>query len=375
MSAEGELLKKHGWKVHGPVGGGAAGAVFKVRKAEEGPLCAAKVLRNKDSRPEPRQRFVQEIEALRKLDHPAIIKVHEAECDEAEKSYFYIMEYIEGIRPLKDFIGSTRQVIKNPFFKEAERSLLVYLLLLEGLQACEKGGIVHRDLSLGNVLVSSDLAVTKIIDFGCCHLSEGQTITHTDMGVGTPGYRAPECCAHTSVQPSIRADLYSAGKILWSMVTDQNTFEREKPAFTDLALSKRLPESPMTWHLHHIFAKTIRNDPNDRYKNTADAIQHGKFILERIRAGYPPLEKLSENRLCPVCGIGQLHFAGYLLQNQLTDHESENKGAEDLDLKREIGTIPYPVLGNLGICRYCGFGCFWSNTIARRNMKRREKLE
>src|SRR5262249_53353168 len=151
---------------------------------EKEPLYAAKVLRNKDSRPEPRKRFVQEIQALKKLDHPAIIKVHEAECDEEEKTYFYVMEYVPGIRPLKDFLGSTKQAKENPFFKDAKRSVEVYLQLLEGLQACEKEGIVHRDLSLGNVLVSPDFAV-KIIDFGCCHVIDGQTVTLTDMAVGT----------------------------------------------------------------------------------------------------------------------------------------------------------------------------------------------
>jgi serine/threonine protein kinase len=374
MSAESALLKKHGWKVLGPVGGGAAGAVFKVQKGEDGPICAAKVLRNKDNRPEPQQRFVRELESLKQLDHPAIIKIHEAHCDDEAQTYFYVMEFVEGLRPLKDFIGGTRKVADSPFLQNAERSLGVYLQLLQGLRTCEKAGIVHRDLSLGNVLVSPDFGV-KIIDFGCCHVIDNETVTLTDMAVGTPGYRAPECSGHTKAEPTIKADLYSAGKILWSLVTARNTFEREKPVFNELALSRQLPDAPLTWHLHHVFAKTIRNDPNNRYKDTAKAIEHGRLVLALVRAGYPALEQLEpDGRKCPVCGVGWCYRTGYLIENQLVDFETVKRFTDDSDLKNELRSLPREVRGELLLCSYCGFGSFLSGTVWDRNMKHRETL-
>jgi serine/threonine protein kinase len=376
MSAESDFLKKHGWKVLGPVGSGGNASVFKVREAqnENGPTHAAKVLRKRDTRPQARQRFVQEIEALRKIDHPSVVKVISPIEDEEQWACAYVMEFVEGLVPLKDLVGRTRTVPANPFFENAERALTIYTGILEGLQACEKEGIVHRDLSLGNILVTPDHLHVKIIDFGCCHKIDGETITLSDEAVGTVGYRAPECSGHSAVEPAIQADLYSAGKILWSIVTDQMVFEREEPVFKGLALNRKLPDAPETWHLHHVFAKTIRHDPTDRYKNASKAIEDARFILDRIRGGYPPLEKL-DNKLCPVCGIGRLYLANYLMENKLIDHETEKKLVDDAELHKEIGQMQREVRGFVFLCRYCGFGCFWSDLIRQRNLKHRETLK
>src|SRR4029077_5368131 len=121
MSAEATVLKKQGWKGFGPGGGGAAGAWVRVQKHDEMAVFAAKVLRNTSGRPEPRQRFIQEIEALKKLDHPAIIRVGDCECDDELNEFFYVMEYVDGLRPLQHFVGSARTE-PNPFYKNAELS-------------------------------------------------------------------------------------------------------------------------------------------------------------------------------------------------------------------------------------------------------------
>jgi serine/threonine protein kinase len=193
--------------------------------------------------------------------------------------------------------------------------------------------------------------------------------------VGTPGYRAPECSGHTKNDPTIRADLYSAGKILWSIVTDQNTFEREKPAFNELSLSKLLPDSPMTWHLHHVFEKTIRQNPIHRYENVAQAIEKGRMVQDRIRRADPPLEILAkEIKRCPVCGIGVLYPAGHLIDNTLIDHMTQKQFQTDKQLAQEIGTRG-EFVRLLLLCTYCGFGCFWSYVIVERNLKHRETLE
>jgi serine/threonine protein kinase len=372
MSAEPTMLKKHGWKVLGSVGGGAAAAVFKVQKPDDNTVYAAKVLRNTGGRPEPRQRFVQEIDALKKLDHPAIVKVHGCQCDDQEDVFFYIMDYVDGLKPLNHFVGSAKKE-PNPFCKDADLSLVAYLMLLEALQACEKVGIVHRDLSLANVLVRLQPLTLKLIDFGCCHMIDGQAITLTDKDVGTPGYRAPECESFSGAEPTTKADVYSAGKILWSMVTDQGAFQREEPVFRNLALSLQLPDTPMTWHLHHIFQKTIRHKPDDRYKSATAAIEHGRFVLGLVRGGYPPLEKLKSALKCPVCGVSELTPLGYLASNTLLDHETAKMGVTDSEVVNQIQRMQ-EVAPHLGVCRYCGFACNWFLLVMERNLKYRETL-
>src|SRR6516164_4012072 len=115
MSAESTTLKKYGWKVLGSLGSGAAAAVFKVQKPNEDTVYAAKVLRNTSKRPEPRQRFVQEIDALKQIDHPSIVKVHECQCDSDNNEFFYIMDYVADLEPLRHFVGSAKEK-PNPFF-------------------------------------------------------------------------------------------------------------------------------------------------------------------------------------------------------------------------------------------------------------------
>jgi serine/threonine protein kinase len=372
MSAEPKILKKHGWKILGPAGSGAAAAVFRVQKSDDGPVYAAKVLRNTGGRPEPRQRFLQEIDALKKLDHPNIVKVHCCEYDEVENEFFYVMDYIDGIRSLRHFVGSTKEE-PNPFFNNADLSLEAYLKLLEGLRACEKAGIVHRDLSLANILVQLQPLTLKLIDFGCCHMVDGQPITLTDRDVGTPGYRAPECEAFSGAEPTIKADLYSAGKILWSMVTDHGAFQREEQVFKKLALSQVLKESPLTWHLHHVFEKSIRHNPSDRYKNVSESIEHGNFVLNLVRRGYLPLEKLDENQKCPVCGVGMISTPGYLAANTLLSHDMVKLGTEDPEMIAQNRRMQH-VAPHLAVCLYCGFAYNWFLLVRERNLKYRQTL-
>jgi serine/threonine protein kinase len=372
MSAEPKILKKHGWTVLGSVGGGAAAAVFKVQKPGDNTIYAAKVLRNANGRSEPRQRFIHEIDALKKLDHAAIVKVHGCQCDEGESEFFYIMDYVDGLKPLGHFVGSAKTA-PNPFHKDAELSLVAYLKLLEGLEACEKVGIVHRDLSLANVLVRFDPLILKLIDFGCCHTFDGQPVTLTDKDVGTPGYRAPECEAFSGTEPTIKADLYSAGKLLWSLVSDHGAFQREEPVFKSLSLSNLLPGAPMTWHLYHIFEKTIRHKPDDRYKNVNASIEHGRFVLGLVRGNYPPLEQLKSKLKCPVCGLTDFRSVGALAENTLIDHQTLRMGVTDHQVIAFNQSLQ-EAAAHLCVCCYCGFTFNRLSLVTDRNLQYRDTL-
>lgn len=149
----------------------------------------------------------------------------------------------------------------------------------------------------------------RIIDFGICQVEEAETITLTDEGVGTVNYMAPECESWATGSIGTHSDLYSAGKILWSAVTGRRAFAREKPAFTTMSMSKMFPIYPDIWHLHHIFAGTIRHDPSKRWGIAQDAISACNKIKQLILHGYAPIEKIFDN--CPICGVGSIKdFAG-----------------------------------------------------------------
>lgn len=250
--------------------------------------------------PKAYERFYREVNAIKNLDHPYIIKIFDSSSPQ-DNFHYYVMEFIEGAKPLLKILDTTI----NPYHAKPLKGLDLFCMLVEAIRACENSNpkIIHRDLSPANVLLVPDGTI-KVIDFGICQIEEMGTITLTDEGVGTINYMAPECESGATGSIGIHSDLYSAGKILWSAVTSRRAFAREKPVFTTMSMNNIFPNYPDLWHLYHIFAKTIRNDPSNRWQSTGDAISKCTQIRGLITHGYPPIENIFN--YCPVCGVGSL---------------------------------------------------------------------
>lgn len=291
------------------------------------------------------ERFAREIEAIKQLQHPSIVQIIDY-SNPTDEFQFYVMEFVEGAKSLKQILSSG----KNPYYADAQKSLQLFIQLTEAVHAWSEVGIVHRDLSLGNVLVLLNGAI-KVIDFGICQIDNHETITLTDEGVGTPNYMAPECESGAFGKVSVASDLYSAGKILWSIVTNMNAFSRESPVFGLKSIPNLLPDAPESWHLQQIFEKTIRQNPQDRFTDAKEVLNLARRVKFLILCGYPPLELIDKN--CPICGFGVLG----------------------------PGSGLHGVFGNPnppGIiscqCNYCGF-CFAINRALRdQNLQKKQQL-
>jgi len=207
------------------------------------------------------------------------------------------MELVSDARSLKKYLNSN----KNPYFQNSLKSLKLFDQIVEVIKVCEEIGIVHRDLSPSNILILSDESI-KIIDFGLCQIDNSQTITLIDEGVGTQNYMAPECESGAEGEITSISDLYSAGKLLWSAISNQNAFAREAPVFDLKSMKSIFPELPGTWHLHHIFEKTIRVDPKNRWENADEALEFCKKVQNLLTGTYQPLELIKT--VCPLCGLG-----------------------------------------------------------------------
>lgn len=308
---------------------------------------ALKVLK----RSEPGQaldRFHREIAAIKTLDHPGIVRIvdHSGPGDAFQ---FYVMEHFEDAKPLRKVLFGD----ENPFHSNALEALGLFEQICEVLVACESSepAIVHRDLSPGNVLLCPDGTI-KLIDFGLCQIEGQKTITLLDEGVGTQNYMSYECEVGAEGQIGVRSDLYSAGKLLWSAITGQRAFSREQPAFNAQSMHSLFPEYPETWHLHHIFAGTIRKSPEDRYRTAGTAGSHARRIAYLIRAGFPPIEQIAEN--CPVCGVGRM------------GRFNEMQQVYNSNLPRNVA---------IGCCSYCGHCAVWDHTIRGEALESRKNLE
>ena len=344
-----------GWKLGPQLGQGGQADVFLAVRASDpdGQKYAFKFLNDKGST-KARERFRQELKALTSVTHPGIVKIVEhAQHDDGFQ--YYVMDYIDGAECLRKRLDRNT----NPFVKDPLKAVDGFIQIVEALAACEKLRIVHRDLSLANVLVADDGRI-MLIDFGLCHIEDGQTITLTEEAVGTPHYRAPECSGHSQLEPTIQADLYSAGKLLWSMITNKPAFDRETPIFNNLSLAKMLPDLQSAWHLHHIFEGTVRHDPRTRFANTATALATARRVRWLIVEGFKPLEQLADT-LCPLCGLGRYG-------NTIGFHTYY---AKEMDA---FGQCMAPVRGSYSVCPFCFHASFIAMDALQKALADRTKL-
>lgn len=197
-----------------PVGRGGYAEVFEVRRGDE--RLALKVLR-----PElfedafAMKRFEREARALDALDHPAIARLAEA-AETATGRPYLLYEWRAG-SPLAqagqlaigEAVGVTREV-------------------LGALGAAHAAGVLHRDLSAGNVLLAPDGRVS-VLDFGMAASvaravgpAEWTRLTATGLVLGTPPYVAPEVIEGERADE--RADVWAAGVLLYRMLTGAEPF-------------------------------------------------------------------------------------------------------------------------------------------------------
>ena len=177
------------WKATGrTLGQGGQGVVKEVidKESQDGTKYALKTL-SKGKPAEDYQRFYREIRAIKKLNHPHIIKIFD-HSNEGDGFNFYVMEYLDDARPL----AKVMQKEVNPFSRNALKSLKLFRQLAIVIKECESVNVLHRDLSPANILILPDENI-KVIDFGICQIEGQDTITLVDENIGTPNYRAPEC--------------------------------------------------------------------------------------------------------------------------------------------------------------------------------------
>jgi predicted Ser/Thr protein kinase len=211
-------------------GRGGMGAVYRALDRTTGEAVAVKVLR--DAEPETRERFAREARTLAALSHPGIVRyVSQGLTDEGEP--FLVMEWVEG-----EELGRR---LKRGNLSPGESVRLVGALA-EALGAAHRCGVIHRDLKPTNVLlVGSELARPKLLDFGIARGGEGErALTMTGVVLGTPGYLSPEQ-ARGERDVDARADVFALGCLLFRCLTGRLPFVADEPV---AALLKVVLEEP-----------------------------------------------------------------------------------------------------------------------------------
>src|SRR5215467_11958522 len=196
------------YRIEKELGGGGMSRVFVAVETELNRPVVIKVLAPELAASVSAERFKREIQLAASLQHPHI--VHLLRPGEAGEFLFYTMEFIED-----ESLGAK---IAREGAQPIDRTVHVLRDVLDALAYAHKRGVVHRDIKPDNVLLSGRHAL--VTDFGVAkalHASAGaDTLTTTDMAIGTPAYMAPEQVAG---DPHIdqRCDIYAVGIVAYEL--------------------------------------------------------------------------------------------------------------------------------------------------------------
>jgi serine/threonine protein kinase/beta-lactam-binding protein with PASTA domain len=270
------------------IGRGGMAEVHAGHDTRLGRTVAIKVLRADLARdPSFLARFRREAPSAAGLNHPSIVAVYDSGEDEDTESSgrkvalpYIVMEYIEG-RTLREILSETK--VMEP--AEAAR---VTEGVLDALAYSHRMGIVHRDIKPANVMLTPNGDV-KVMDFGIARAiaDTAATMTQTQSVIGTAQYLSPEQAQGTPVDA--RSDLYSAGCLLYELLTGRTPFIGDSPVSVAYQHVGQAPQAPSVFQpglsadLDAVVLHALAKDRETRYQ---DASQF-RSDLTAARTGAP----------------------------------------------------------------------------------------
>lgn len=219
--------------------------------------------------PSFRTRFRQEAQVAARLTHPNIVRVFDAgdaTGSSAEDVWpFLVMEYIDG-ELLSEVIA------RGPL--STDEAVRIETQLLNALEYAHAAGIVHRDIKPNNIILTKDGDV-KVTDFGIAQaVTEASNVVQSTNILGTAAYFSPEQARGEQVDE--RSDLYSAGIVLFEMLTGQVPFRETSPvrvAYQHLTETAPAPSSAVgtvSPELDAVVAHALAKNSYERFENAAE---------------------------------------------------------------------------------------------------------
>lgn len=213
------------------------------------------------------QTFQREAEIGTTLQHPSIVRVHEAGSYQAgryKRIPYFVMELLEG--------QDLRTIIREHGPREPMEAAQIARGIADALQWAHHRGVIHRDISPRNIFITSRRGV-KVMDFGI-----SSVFSRTDkrkagkgLSLGTPEYLAPERTNDTRGSDP-RSDLYSLGCVFYEMLAGYPPFTGED-ARQILMMHRKakvppLP-APIDARIEKIVLKLLEKNPDNRYHDAA----------------------------------------------------------------------------------------------------------
>ena len=296
--AAGDVLSKK-YRVERLIGEGGTGIVVSATHVQLEQRVAIKFLRRALASDELRTRFEREARAMAKIESEHVVLVLDAGTLDDGAPYM-VMEYLEG----RDLARVLREDGPLPI----EEAVDCILQVCEALAQAHDLGIVHRDLKPANLFLTrraeDDTVHVKVVDFGISKILDKKLIeddkphevTSAFTVLGSPRYMAPEQ-VRNSKEVDGRADLWSAGAVLFQLVTGQHAFDAETNLQASLAvlsteprsLRALLPHAPAG--LEDVVQRCLTKDVSLRFQTArelADALR--PFASDRARESLDRIE-------------------------------------------------------------------------------------
>ena len=246
------------------IGSGGMANVYKARCHRLNRLVAIKILKSDlADNADFRRRFHDESQAVAQLSHANIVSVYDVSTN-PDREYI-VMELMDGI--------TLKQYMERRGRMDWRESLHFITQIMRGLSHAHSRGIIHRDIKPQNIMVLRDGSV-KVADFGiACLANQGQTLTQEALG--SVHYISPEQARGDRIDA--RSDIYSAGVVLYEMLTGRLPFEGDSAVSVAIQHLSSVPLAPrdidpsIPEPLELICMKAMNSDPNKRYAS-ADAM-------------------------------------------------------------------------------------------------------
>lgn len=312
---------------------GGMGAVYAATDERLSRRVAVKLLREELAE-QPRfvERFRREAQAVAALSHANIANVFD--YGEDDHHYYIVMELVAG----RDL--STTLSERAPL--DSRTAADIAAQTCDALAAAHAGGVVHRDVKPGNIMVDDNGRV-KVTDFGIARAAGQSTLTGTGSVIGTAQYLSPEQASGANIGP--RSDLYSLGIVLYEMLTGAVPFTGDTPIGIAMrhvaedvpAPSTVNPDVPKA--LDDVIAKATAKDPERRFPSAS-------AMGEALRRATSPTSAAA------AVGAGAVAAGGTAVLERPPDEETTSPlgpfGAQGWDRQR-IGKAVLLLFGGLAL--------------------------
>ncbi|MFI1988086.1 Stk1 family PASTA domain-containing Ser/Thr kinase [Actinoplanes sp. NPDC020271] len=215
------------YRITGRVARGGMATVYRATDERLGRTVALKIIHpSQATNVHFVDRFTDEAKTIARLTHPNVVAVYDQGRHQGLP--YLVMEFVQG-KTLRDLLAQRRKL-------SAVEAMAIMEQMLAAIAAAHRAGLVHRDVKPENVLVaeapsggSADLvdAVVKVADFGLARAIEASTVDESGQLMATVAYVAPELVQ--AGQADARTDVYSAGIVLYEMLTGQVPYDGADP--------------------------------------------------------------------------------------------------------------------------------------------------